>query len=118
MNRFLHRVRRFGVAAIAVLALCGCRGGAGAAHPAEEAMNRRPIVDVIAAHDDSLLAIEGVVGVYEGLCGGSTPCIRVMVVRLTDVLKRRVPQTLEGYPVELEATGRIEEMPHSEPRDP
>jgi hypothetical protein len=64
------------------------------------------IAQVLERHADSLMAVPGVVGVAEGLCGG-TPCIKVLVVRRTPELERRIPATLEGHPVEIQETGEF-----------
>lgn len=69
-------------------------------------MAQRSIDQVFAAHQDSLMAVPGVVGVAIGRCQ-DVPCIRVMVVQRTAELDRRVPQELEGYPVEVQETGPI-----------
>ena len=84
------------------LALAGC--GPGGPPPSE------PAARVIERSADSLLAIPGVVGLYEGLAGRET-VIRIMVVARTDSLVRRLPKRLGGYRVELEAGGPIEPMP-------
>src|SRR5437764_13752269 len=68
---------------------------------------KRDINAVLAAHDKELLAIPGVVGVYVGtLEDRRTPCLRVMLVRKT-AESRKVPQSIEGYPVIMEVTGEI-----------
>ena len=68
----------------------------------------RDINAVLRDHDDELLAIPGVVGVYVGLLtDGKTSCLKVMVDRKTSELKRRVPKTLEGHAVVVEETGII-----------
>jgi hypothetical protein len=67
---------------------------------------REPLAQVIAASDDSLLAIPGVVGVYEGL-SGDEPVIRVMILARADSIVRRLPKRLGGYRVELEAGGAV-----------
>ncbi len=68
----------------------------------------RDINAVLSDHDDKLLAIPGVVGVYVGLMGdGRTPCLKVMVVLKSAELESRIPRALEGYPVLLEVTGQI-----------
>ena len=68
---------------------------------------KRDINVVLAAHDKELLAIPGVVGVYVGtLEDRRTPCLRVMVARKT-AESRKVPQSIEGYPVVIEVTGEI-----------
>ena len=71
-------------------------------------MSRRDINAVLNDHDDTLMAIPGVAGVYVGLQeDGKTPCLRVMAVRKTPALVRKIPKTLEGYPVIVEETGGI-----------
>ena len=61
---------------------------------------------VLAEHSDSLMAVPGVLGTAVGRCAGA-PCIRVLVVRVNDEIRRRVPHTLEGYPVHIDVTGTI-----------
>ena len=71
-------------------------------------MTRRDINDVLKDHDKELLAIPGVVGVYVGLLpDDKTPCLKVMVVKETEDLKRRIPNSIEGYPVLIEESGVI-----------
>ena len=71
-------------------------------------MSRRDINLVLQEHDDELLAIPGVVGVFAGLLGdGKTLCLKVMTDRKTRELERTIPKSLEGYPVVLEETGPI-----------
>ena len=67
----------------------------------------RDINAVLADHDDELLAIPGVVGVYVGLRDETTPCLKVMLARKDPVLERRIPHSLEGHPVLTEVTGEI-----------
>jgi len=68
----------------------------------------RDINDVLRAHDQELLAIEGVVGVYVGLLDdGKTPCLKVMVVAKSAEIEKAVPKTIEGFPVIVEVTGEI-----------
>lgn len=99
---------RFALVAAAVLAavvlVAGCQR-----HPpkSEPSMPRRPIAEVLAAHTPELMAVPGVVGTYQGALADGRPCIRVMVVKLTPELRRRLPRTLEGWPVELEESGEI-----------
>jgi hypothetical protein len=90
-----------------VLALAGC-GGDGSEEPAP-AMTA---AEVIAMHDDSLLALPGVVGVYEGRTDAGVTVIRVMLAEATPETERQIPKRLDGYPVEVEVTGRIEPMGH------
>ena len=54
------------------------------------------------------MAIPGVTGIYAGLLpDDKTPCLKVMVVKITEELKKQIPQSLEGYPVVLEESGII-----------
>jgi len=54
-----------------------------------------------------------VVGTAESRLGDGRACILVMVVRLTPELGRRVPRTIEGWPVRIDETGEIHAMPDS-----
>jgi hypothetical protein len=74
----------------------------------QESMTRKDINAVLEGHDKELLAIPGVVGVYVGLLpDGKTPCFKVMVVKETKDLKRKIPKSIEGYPVLIEESGVI-----------
>ena len=74
----------------------------------QESMTRRDINVVLKDHDKELLAIPGVVGVYVGLLpDDKTPCLKVMVVKRTEELKRKIPKSIEGYPVLIEESGVI-----------
>jgi len=97
-------------ALVAALAT-GCRDAGRAPDPTGERMAQRPIVEVIAAHADSLMALPGVVGLYEGRLADGTPCVKIMVARLDPGLRERLPRTLEGHPVVIEETGEIRAMP-------
>ncbi len=66
----------------------------------------KTIEAVLAAHNDSLMAVPGVVGTAIGRCNDA-PCIRILVHRVTDEVQRRIPSQLEGFPVRIDVTGRI-----------
>jgi hypothetical protein len=69
---------------------------------------RRDINAVLAEHDDRLLAIPGVVGVYVGLKeDGKTPCLKVMLSERKSSAEQRIPAAIEGYAVVLELTGEL-----------
>ena len=71
-------------------------------------MSRKDINAVLRDHDQELLAIPGVVGVYVGLLpDDKTPCLKVMVVKQTEDLTKRIPRLIEGYPVLIEESGVI-----------
>ena len=76
--------------------------------PQQETMDQRDINDVLRDHDDELMAIPGVVGVYVGLLDDDeTTCLKVMAAEKTPELERKVPKSLEGYPVVLVESGVI-----------
>lgn len=69
---------------------------------------RREINAVLAEHDDRLLAIPGVVGVYVGLLeDGKTPCLKIMLARARTATDAALPREIEGYPVVAEVTGEM-----------
>jgi hypothetical protein len=71
-------------------------------------MIRRDINAVLRDHDKDLLAIPGVVGVYVGLLpDDKTSCLKVMVVKETEELRKKIPKFIEGYPVLVEESGVI-----------
>jgi len=75
-------------------------------HPSSDVP--RDINAVLADHDQELLALPDVVGVYVGLSkDNQTPCLKVMLARKNPALERSLPRTLEGYRVETEVTGVI-----------
>jgi hypothetical protein len=69
-------------------------------------MTDRPIEDVLRDHSDDLMGIDGVVSVGQGLCD-RIPCIRVGVLELTDSLRGRIPDHVEGHPVDILETGPV-----------
>lgn len=72
----------------------------------EGAVTARSIDEVLAAHNDSLMALPGVVGTAIGLCD-SERCIKVLLADSSPDTKRRIPARLEGYRVVAEVTGPI-----------
>ena len=69
---------------------------------------RRDINAVLHAHDERLLAIPGVVGVYVALLeDGKTPCLKLMLSRPRVRTDQPLPVDLEGYRVISEVTGEI-----------
>ena len=62
---------------------------------------------VMDAHVDSLMAIEGVVGVGIGALDDGSYCIKVMLKKDDPNLKRKIPDQLENYPVVIEVTGEF-----------
>lgn len=73
----------------------------------------RPALDaVISRHAASLLAMEGVSGVWEGRDEDDSPCVVVAVAANDTALGAKLPSTIEGYPVRLQVTGDI--VPHGD----
>ena len=71
-------------------------------------LGKRDINAVLAAHDQRIMAMPGVAGIYVGLLDdGVTPCLKVMLVRRDPKLEQAIPRELEGYRVLTEVTGEI-----------
>jgi hypothetical protein len=83
-----------------------------ALYPQAMAQNSSPNRDinaVLAAHDNELLAIPDVVGVYVGTIENERrPCLKVMLARANPESERKIPPMIEGYRVVTEVTGKIE----------
>jgi hypothetical protein len=73
-------------------------------------MVAKSIEEVLTEHTKELMSIPGVAGVAQGICNGK-PCIKVYVVKETPELKRKIPETLEGYKVMIEETGEFRVLP-------
>lgn len=72
----------------------------------EDAMSEKSIQEVLKEHTDALMAIEGVVGVGQGLCNDKD-CIKVFVVEKTAELEQKIPDELDGFPVEIVESGEF-----------
>jgi len=68
-------------------------------------MARRSIDAVLATHQVSLLAEDGVVGVFSGALADGAPCIKIAIGDKEHA--GELPRELEGYPVVLVHTGEI-----------
>ncbi len=103
----------FCLALLLAAQILGCSRTSKTPPPQDETMSRPDINEVLRAHDEELLAIPGVVGVYVGLLDDKkSSCLKVMVVKKTAELEQRIPKSLEGYPVVIEETGVIRPMPN------
>jgi hypothetical protein len=98
------RFTTFAALLVGIALLSGCRA---ADHSAQTPMSRRPIEQVLHDHAATLMAEAGVVGVYQGALADGSPCIGIMVVKKTAELEKKLPRTLEGYPVRIDETGEI-----------
>ena len=77
-------------------------------------MAAETIKEVLKKHTRELMSLPGVVGTGQGLCEGK-PCIKVFVIEKTPDLEQKIPKTLDGYPVAIEATGPIKALPKTPP---
>lgn len=66
-----------------------------------------PIEDVLIRHTERLMALPGVFGVAIGQ-GEGGPCIEVQTSRITEELRRQVPEKLDGVSVRIRELGRPE----------
>ncbi len=69
-------------------------------------MPDKTIEAILETHTARLMSLPGVVGVGEGRCAGA-PCIKVLVLEKTPELVERIGDAIEGYEVEVVATGEI-----------
>jgi len=69
-------------------------------------MPRKRIREVLKRHTDELMAVPGVVGIAEGLSQGK-PCIKVFVVDRNSKLLRQIPETIEGFLLQIEESGEF-----------
>jgi hypothetical protein len=76
-------------------------------------MASQTVQQVLKKHTNELMSIPGVVGTAQGLCDGQ-PCIKVLVIQKTPEIEEKIPETLEGYPVEIEPTGEIKPLPKNQ----
>ena len=72
----------------------------------EDTVPRRSIDEVLAAHNDSLMALPGVVGTAIGFCD-SERCITVYVTDSAAMRGTKLPERLEGYRVKVEVSGQF-----------
>jgi hypothetical protein len=113
-TRAPHRSRWGSIFLVVALAFAtftaGCRSGSSGDDP--HMKPTRPIEDVLRDHSSELMAIDGVVGLYQTVLDDGTPCLKVMVVKNTKALAAKVPKRLEGYRVEIDETGVIKPLGH------
>ena len=71
----------------------------------------RDINAVLRANDGKLLALPHVVGVYVGVLDDrTTPCLTVMLSETDSGTIKQIPKQLEGYPVIVKVSGKIEPL--------
>lgn len=70
-------------------------------------MQKKPIEQVLKDNQEMLLAIPGVQGFYQGKSEKGEDRIVIMVDSLSNKNRDKFPDSLEGYPVIVEETGKI-----------
>ncbi len=68
------------------------------------------INEVFKRHVDEIMSIEGVVGVAVSALEDGTPCIKVLIKEDSSLLREKIPEMIEGYPVIIEVSGEIRAM--------
>jgi len=82
----------------------------------QESMAQKDINAVLNDHEGELMSLPGVVGVYVGLLPDEkTLCLKVMVIKETEVLKQRIPTSLDGHAVLIEESGVIRPLTDKSP---
>lgn len=69
------------------------------------------VAEVLRKHTDEWMQIEGVTGTGEGKTKDGIPCITVFVDHKTPTIRKKIPSSIDGYKVKIEATGKIEARP-------
>jgi hypothetical protein len=110
MRNLAAALRRVMLALAGLLMLLpsALRGDTGAVPPVLSDAVVAAVAAVQARHEDTLLAVPGVVGV--GVGAGKVPgeaAIHVLVVKATADLLKAIPLSLEGVDVLVVETGRI-----------
>jgi hypothetical protein len=87
----------------------GCAGRedrAGAGGSQEEDVETKRIEEVLRDRTPGLMAVRGVTGTGLGECGGE-PCIVVFVATDSLDLAQALPDTLDGYRVDIRVSGEV-----------
>jgi hypothetical protein len=71
-----------------------------------DAMPTKTIEQVQQEHTEAWMAIPGVIGTAIGEHKGK-PCILILTASNTEQIRRKIPATMEGYPVVVKYTGEI-----------
>ena len=68
---------------------------------------KRSIDEVLAAYNDSLMTLPGVVGTAVALCERGERCIKVLLENASPETLTKIPSRIEGYSVITEVAGTI-----------
>jgi len=69
-------------------------------------VDKKSIKTVLEENSDFLMSVTGVVGIAQGLCEDKD-CIKVFVTKKTDKIHEQIPNSLDGYLVEIVETDVI-----------
>ncbi len=83
----------------------GCRDGATDSGQTQR-MTGKTIQQVQEEHTAEWMAIPGVVGTAIGQCEDK-PCILILTASNTEQVRRKIPATVEGYPVVVQYSGEV-----------
>jgi hypothetical protein len=75
-----------------------------------ESVAKKDINTVMEAHVTELMAIPGVTGVAVSALDDGSLCVLVLIQEDSQEIKKKIPQTLDGYPVKIEVSGTIVPM--------
>ncbi len=75
----------------------------------EKKMPAKTIEAVLEEHTDKWMSVPGVVGTAIGEFKGA-PCIKILVVKKTEDLAKKIPVKVEGFAVVIQETGKIEAL--------
>lgn len=81
-------------------------------------MRKKPIEQVLKDKQEMLLSIPGVQGFYQGKSEKGEDRIVIMVDSLSEKNRDKFPDSLEGYPVLVEETGKIKPLDQKEKYSP
>jgi hypothetical protein len=91
---------------IVLIGLTSCSHRLGSEKRQDSRTAAMTIEQALNHHTERLMSIPGVVGTAIGECNGR-PCIMILVEKKTPDLMKKIPSTLEGFPVVVEETGVI-----------
>jgi hypothetical protein len=84
--------------------------GCGKKQESKDQVPTRDINLVMTDHTKELMAIPGVTGVAVGELDDGTPCILVLIEKESAEIDQKVPKRLEGHPIKIIVSGKIEPM--------
>jgi hypothetical protein len=94
------------VSAVLVLSGWNCRQSDIPGPRKGSMMPAKTIEQVQQEHTDAWMAIPGVVGTAIGQREGK-PCILILTASNTQEVRRKIPSTIEGYPVVVQYIGEV-----------